>query len=441
VTKEYLARCRVTEGVLFIGKAQEKARVFRTIRKKNPQTGKSYPWITRGSALPNHYYFYILDEDFGPLFIKFCSYFPYAVKVCLNGHEWVKQQLAKEGIPFAALDNGVLSCDNPVRLQQLCDTLDAEKIEAVFRKWLARLPHPFRMDDRAAGYRYELSILQAEFSLTQVLDYPRTGRQFFEQVIRENLDLGRPDQVQLIFDRRVTRRTPGTFRTRVVTEGVIPSLHVHYKHTKIKQYFKEGRALRTETTINDTYDFAVGRRLCNLPALRKIGFAANRRLLDVQTLSHDCSIGEERFHRVIRPTVHNGQRASALAFGDPRVLALLQALCLFALLPTGFRNADLRKSVAPLLGLDPENYAPGKMTYDLRRLRLHGLVERIPQSNRYRVTSEGIRIALLFTRAHARFFRTTLSLEQPLAPDCASRALLKASKAVDQLIEEVKLAA
>jgi hypothetical protein len=106
-------------------------------------SGHSYPWITRGTALPNHYDFYRLDEDFGPLFIQFCSYLPYAVKVCLNGHEWVKRQLAKEGIAFTALDNGVLACENPARLQQLCDALDAERIEAVFRKWLARLPHPF----------------------------------------------------------------------------------------------------------------------------------------------------------------------------------------------------------------------------------------------------------------------------------------------------------
>ncbi len=186
----------------------------------------------------------------------------------MNGHEGVKRQLAKEGIAFTALDNGILWCENPQRLQQLCEELDAERIEAVFRKWLARLPHPFSAQDRAAGYRYTLSILQAEFSLTQVLDCPRTGRQFFEEVIRENIDLGRPDRVQLIFARKVTRRTPGSFRTRVLTEGVVPSLHVHYQHSKIKQYHKEGRALRTETTINDSYDFGVGRRLCNLPAAR-----------------------------------------------------------------------------------------------------------------------------------------------------------------------------
>jgi hypothetical protein len=125
---------------------------------------------------------------------------------------------------FEPLDNGIRSTDAPARVQRIADTLDAVKIDAVFRKWLRRLPHPFAPAHRAAGYRFQLSILQAEFALTQVLDRPLTGRCFFEEVIRENLDLGRPDQMQLIFDRRVTRRTPGEFRTRVLTEGVVPSL-------------------------------------------------------------------------------------------------------------------------------------------------------------------------------------------------------------------------
>ena len=203
-------------------------------------------------------------------------------------------------------------------MQRIADTLDAAKIDAVFRKWLRRLPHPFAPAHRAAGYRYQLSILQAEFALTQVLDRPLTGRCFFEEVIRENLDIGRPDQMQLIFDRRVTRRTPGRFRTRVLTEGVVPSLHVEYKKSKVKQYHKEGQALRTETTINDTYDFAIGRALRNLPALREIGFAANRRLLHVESLSHDCLIGEDHLHAV---TV---TRASSTTNGPP-VCALATA--------------------------------------------------------------------------------------------------------------------
>jgi hypothetical protein len=198
-----------------------------------------------------------------------------------QGVQYVKRQLAKAGIASEALDNGILSCADPKRLQQLCDGLSGAKIDARLRKWLARLPHPFTVQDRAAGYRYEVSLLQAEFSLTQVLDRPLTGRIFFEEVIRENLDLGRPDQVQLLFGRRVTSQTPGRFRTRVLTEGVTPSLHVDYKRSRIKQYHKEGRALRTETTSNDPRDFRLGKRLKNLPALRQVGFQANRRLLDV----------------------------------------------------------------------------------------------------------------------------------------------------------------
>ena len=179
-----------------------------------------------------------------------------------------------------------------------------------------RLPHPFTRADRAAGYRYDVSILQAEFSLTQVLDRPVTGRAFFEEVIRENLDIGRPDQAQLIFERRVNRRTPGRFRTRVITEGVTPSLHVDYKSSRIKQYHKEGRALRTEITMNNTRDFAIGKHLRNLPALRSIGFKANRRLLDVQSVSHDCAIGEDAFDQVVRPIQVDEQCATALRFGE-----------------------------------------------------------------------------------------------------------------------------
>src|SRR3954465_14945955 len=170
----------------------------------------------------------------------------------------------QEKIGFEALDNGVLSCDDPKRLQAICDGLSAEKIDSLLRKWLRLLPHPYEARDRKAGYRYQISILQTEFSLPQVLDRPVTGRVFFEEVIRENLDIGRPSQVQLIFDRRVNKTTPGLFRTRVLTEGVIPSLHVDYKNTRIKQYHKEGRALRTETTINNTRDFGIGKLLKNL---------------------------------------------------------------------------------------------------------------------------------------------------------------------------------
>jgi hypothetical protein len=444
VAKEHLARFKSTEGVLFVGKAQEKTPVFRTEKRRNPETGAPYPWIVRSTAMVNHFYFYCVDAEFGPFFLKFCTYFPYTAKLCINGHEYVKRQLAKEGIGFEALDNGILSCANPKRLQQICGSLDAEKIDALLRKWLRRLPHPFTGRDRAAGYRYDLSILQAEFSLTQVLDRPVTGRIFFEEVIRENLDIGRPRQVQLIFDRRVTRRTPGRFRTRVITEGVMPSLHVDYKRSRIKQYHKEGRALRTETTINDTRDFGIGKRIKNLPALRQIGFAANRRILQVEKVSHDCSLGDDTFRRLQAPAIIKGQRASGLRYADPRTQALLSAICLFCLLPNGFSNADLRRLLAPLLGISPSQLTQGKMTYDLRRLRLHGIIERIPKSHRYRVTDDGLRAALFFTRTYARILRPGLSLLLTTAHPNGSpirRAFNQLADAVNAWCDDARLAA
>src|SRR6266542_7114358 len=257
VMAEHLARFTAPEGIVFVGRAQEKARVIRTEKRHNPTTGQPYPWLVRSTAMVNHFYFYGVDRDFGPFFLKFGTYFPYNAKLCLNGHEYVKRQLEQRGIPFEALDNGIGWCADPRRLQALCDGLSAEKIDAFFRKWLRRLPHPFTGRDRQAGYRYDLSILQAEFSLTQVLDRPLSGRLLFEDLIRENLDLGRPDRVQLIFARRVTRQTPGRFRTRVLTEGVVPSLHVSYKHSDLK---------------HDTcpLDISLGRRLSKERLLRAV---------------------------------------------------------------------------------------------------------------------------------------------------------------------------
>ncbi len=256
VMHEHLAGFTRTDQIVFVGVAQEKAHVFRTERRHNPVTGAPYPWIVTATAVVNHYYFYGVDDDFGPFFLKFCSYFPYTARLCINGNEYTKRQATKAGIGFEALDNGFAAIDDPAdveAVQAICDGLTEDKVDALLRKWLARLPHPYTPADRAAGYRYDISILPAEFSLTQMLDQPVSGRIFFEQVIRDNLDLGRPDRVQLICNRRIhngrKRPSPGRFRTRVITQHVTPSLYVDYKHTTIKKYHKEGRALRTETTI------------------------------------------------------------------------------------------------------------------------------------------------------------------------------------------------
>jgi hypothetical protein len=444
VMQRYLRHFTKQEGVLFVGVAQEKMRVPRTTRKALPGGG-TIPWIMYSTAMVNVYYFYCRDQDFGPFFLKFCSYFPYSAKLCLNGHEYLKCQLAQRGIAFKPMDNGLLACADLKAAQRLCDRLSDTKIDAFFRKWLARLPHPYSAQDRKAGYRYDLSVLQAEFSLTQVWDRATHGRCFFEEVIRENIDLGRPEQVQLIFARNMQSKTAtdGRCRTRIITEGVVPSLHVYYKNTHLKQYHKEGRGLRTETTINNTYDFGVGRRLKNLPALRQIGFAANRRVLQLEQLTHDCHIGAEAFNKLQKPAEVDGQQVSALPFGQERVQALLTVLVWFCLQPEGFRNRQLRPLLAPLLGLSESQISPGRMSYDLRRLRLHGLIKRIPKTQRYRLSTFGLKTALFYSRTYQRLLRRGLSeLHHPAISHSSALAIdfAKFQKTLDAYVSD-KMAA
>jgi hypothetical protein len=448
VAQQFLARFTGTEGVLFVGRAQEKAFVWRTQRRYS-HDGAPYAWLVRSNAFVNYFYFYCVDEDFGPFFIKFCTYFPYTAKLCINGNEWAKRQATKAGIGFTALDNGFAAVDDVAALQAICDTLGPDQIDALLRKWLRVLPNPFTDQDEAAGYRYELSILQAEFSLTQMLDAPVSGRIFFEQVIRDNLDIGRPDHVSLIFNRRIMcgrkRKTPSRFRTRVITDGVTPSLHIDYKNTKVKQYHKEGRALRTETTINNPHDFAVTKRLTSLPELRQIGFSANRRLLGVQTISHNPIHGAQAFHHLTAPVVtQEGTRIPGLRFGDNRVHALLQALLVHRLLVHGFTNRDLRTLIAPLLGTTAEHITAGQMTYDLRRLRAHDLIERVPRTRRYTVTDTGLQHALLFTHAHDHLLRAGLAQVSDPSPPHPTKLRTAAhayQAAINELTQQARLAA
>jgi hypothetical protein len=300
---------------------------------------------------------------------------------------------------------------------------------------------PLGADDRKAGYGWKLSIWQMEVSLTQVFDQPVRGREFFEEVIRDNMDLGRPDRVQLIFEKRITKSTPGSFRTRVIQDGVSPSLHIEYRSCDLKQYFKEGRGLRTETTFRDPGDFGVNKGLSNFPYLQQLGRHINRRLLEVERVSQNCGLSADSIQRVVQPTVtEDGQKAPGLRFGDPRVMALMVALTLFTHVVNGFRNADLRQLVGSLLGPRTAPYSSSNASYDLRRLCRKGIVFRQPGTNRYVLTPYGWKLSRLYARLDARVFRPAqLALEPDGVVDPHPKltaALNKVDAQLDLLVAE-----
>jgi hypothetical protein len=258
-------------------------------------------------------------------------------------------------------------------------------------------------------------------SRTIVFDDPRRARGFFESLVADNIGVGRPEEIRAVFvPTKRGLRTQIPTQTRVFSPGTEVKMDFTYKHSRVKQYLKEGRALRIETVINKPKDIGVLARLEHLPEVVDRARNVNSRLLMIERAGQGCAIGSALFERIHQPFNHEGQRTGAFRFGDQRAMALAGSLCLLVHAVTGFTNKSLRGQVAGLLG---KNYSPSQMSYDLRRLRLHRLIERTPGTNTYNLTPEGIRVAVFYTKLYSRLLRPLLDAHQPPAPIEMRRAL------------------
>jgi hypothetical protein len=417
--------------------AQESQWVFGA-KNRSDKAGTGAVWFefVKEERKIGVYYFYLLDRDFGPGFIKICTYFPYPAKVWCNGHEWAKRQATKAGIAYTALANGFATCADPAGLQAICNSFGSADIQRFFDHWSGVIPSPFTPADRAAGYWWELSMRQVEVSETLVFDDPRRARSFFEALVADNVGIGRPESVSMVFARQVRTTTKEPFVGRIFSPGTEVHMDFAYKHSRVKQYLKEGRALRTETVINKPWDLNILARIEHLPELVDKARQVNARLLMIERAGQGCAIGSALFERIHQPYVREGQRTGALRFGDPRAMALAGALCLMVHAVTGFTNKGLRGRVAGLLSAD---YSANQMSYDLRRLRLHGLIERIPGTNTYTTTPEGIRVAVFFTKLQRRLLEPLLAADRPPAPPEVRSALATIDRAVKEYVANARL--
>ena len=432
-------------GVVLVGKAQERMDVWRGwVDKASPLSFRTHPHFSfsRQSALPDHWYFYLWDREWGPALIKLSPYAPYGLWVMANGHEWAKRQLAAADIGFAELDNGLWKVVDPVAAQKVCARLGSGHVRALIDHWLPVLPSPLTPADRRAGYHWALSVRQLEIADTAVFDRPAAGRAWFEAAIRDHVDLGRPDKVRVVFDRQLKLRgknqTPGPFSTQVITPGTRARIEVRYKTSGAKAYLKEGKALRVETTINNPEHFDLRKTLNaeNWRALRRTGKQVNDRFLAALGEGSPGLPDVAALQAIVLPTVHDGQRAPGLRFGEPRVMALLASVASFEHVTRGLTNRALRRQMTDLY--DP-SYNNRQATYDLRRLRLKGLIERVPGSHTYRVTERGRAIATFLTRLASRVVVPVLTQLDVLPRPTSSTptALITAWRAYDAELRKI----
>jgi hypothetical protein len=441
VMRPYLERAAETgrSQVAAIGVAQEAQRVF-IARKRDTDPGKCPQFsFDKKDRRVTVFYFYLWDAGFGPAFIKVCTYCPWPVKIWVNGHEWAKQQARKVGLGFTELSNGFASTEDPVLLQRICDALQPGTINVFFQRWLARLPLPLGPKDRNAGYWWECSMAQVEVSRTIVFTQPRHARSFFDALVTDNLDLGRPDTLEIIFDRQIRKDTVSDFKTKVVTRGTEVTINAFYKHSRIKQYLKDQRALRIETVINAPGDLGCQRRLHNLDALQARARAVNARLLQTERAGQGCVLANPVFERIAHPTVDAaGRRATAMRFGDSRVQALAGALCHTLCAVTGITNRSLRALMTGLLGTP---YTMAQASYDLARLRRNGLITRRPHANTYDLTPDGLAFAVFYTKVHDRVLAPLFTAGQPQSPPPLRAALRTIEHHIDERLAQSRLPA
>src|SRR6266851_2186234 len=382
--------------VAAIGCAQEFQLVW-TARKRDTDPGGCPQFsFTKEQRRVSVFYVYIFDEQMGGGFIKICTYFPYPVKVWVNGREWAKRQAAAAGLGFTALSNGFASCDDPAGLQQICDRFGPGTVQVWFQRWMARIPLPLDDADRDAGYWRELSMRQVETSRTLVFDEDVHARAFFEALLCENMDLGRPENVGLLFRRGQRRGGPaappagGGFRTAIDRYCHMVTLNVSCKNSRVKQYLKDGVALRIETVVNSPDDLGCRRMLSNLPELQAKARAINDRLLHTETAGKGMVLVSPVIERITRPTV------------------------------TGITNRSLR---ALMTGLLHRPYSMNQASYDLARLARNGLITRVPGRNRYTLTRDGLLFAHFYTKVYDHVLRPLMAPDRPNAPPQLAAAL------------------
>jgi hypothetical protein len=406
--------------VVAVGEAREFQWVFDATKKTGPDGGTWFRFW-RTERLVTCYYFYIWDERAGPGFIKICTYAPYPVKVWLNGHEIARRKALAEGIDVTPLANGFASASDPDRLQELCDTIQAGTLQVFFDRWMARIPVPLTAADREHGCWWQLSMRQVEVSRTLVFDDPRRVRAVFEELLAGNMDLGRPENTQIIFASKMTRPGRWESATRLLNRPDQVTVNLSFKHSRIKIYLKEDRALRVETVINDPGDLGCNRSLEHLDELSAKARACNARLMDAVIAGQGNGIlANPVFERIARPSADAaGRRVPAMRFGNPRVQALAGCLAVWEMAVTGITNKSLRAWMTGMLGTP---YTMNQASYDLARLRGNGLIQRVSRTNTYRLTPDGITFALVYSRVHDKVLIPLTARDQPIAAPAGVRA-------------------
>lgn len=406
-----------SDHVVVILKAREPARILIAI-------GKGDRWhLEYARRWVNQYNFYLLDREWGRLFVRVCPHFPFSARVCLNQHHWLARRLTAEGIAFRQCGNAFLRCGEPRRLQQLADALTPRDVARGAQKWLRALTPFFTPSERReAACQHRLFLAQVEYCDNLIFRRRTALDALGERLFDANRTIGQPTKLATIFGRKVTKRHRGKLET-IIEDLDLPNpvIRSYYRDGSIKQYVRDHLRLRTEATSNNVADFGVPKAIESVPPLRTAMAAVTDRYLTVQQDILETFVDRGQLRQLAEPTrLPNGKRIPGLKLDHPRQLALMHALVRFAHIAAGdtFTTRDLHDPTAAALDMTTDQYRLASLRYDLSKLRAKGLVERVPHSRRYRLQPHGYSMCLVFLKLFERVYAPlTAGLLRPVTGD------------------------
>ena len=407
-----------TDQVVLILKAREPARIMTAIgQAARWHLQLAYRWIMQ-------YSFYLCDRYWGRMFVRICPYLPFSGRVCLNQHHWLANKLQDQGIDFEQQANAFLRCTQPKKLQELADSLTPHDLLTCGQKWLTALTPFFTENERKhAGCQHRLFFSQVEYCDNLIFGRRAALDQLNQRLLDANRCLGQPNKITTIFGRKVTKRYHGKLQT-VIEDLNLPNpvIRTHYANGFIKQYVRDRWCLRTESASNDVTDYGVKKAVEHLPKLQQKLSAICDNYLTAQQDILQTFIDRGQLRSLTQPTIlPSGKRIPGLKLDNPRQLALMHALVRFANLAAGstFTTAEIYPHTLKARGLPAQQYSLAALRYDLGKLRAKNLVEKLPQSRRYRLTPKGYSICVLFLKLFERIYGPlTAGVMAPHKPDC-----------------------
>jgi len=391
-------------GVYFIFKSMEQGPTFRCTVPKYPTRDPDHRILATQRSRFTHYYFYIRDEVLGPIIVRVASFFPFQTTYWLNGHSFMERELTRARIGFRKNDNAFLAVDDPAALQAAADRLTPAIIQERLDYWTFLLGPKFSAKERQAmNLRRFYAMAQIEYCRNFIFKRHFPIHKLFERSCEVGLWRLTADKISLIFGQRLTKKLKGKLYTTL--EQIEHGHHIfraYWKHAFVKQYEKFSTFLRNEICSNNLTDFGLKKGLEHLTTVREKFFQITDRFAAFQAQCLNVHVDFPLFQRLALPITLGSAKVPGIKIHDTRMIRLMEVLLQAGTTLGGRRVIHLHETLLVSFHLSSEQYRLNQLRYDLRKMRAHGLLQRDGTHYAYRLSDQGVKVALLFVLFHQR---------------------------------------